>query len=190
MTLRPASVDCFNLELLACLTLSAPTGMDRDLRIEWIKVARQTIGDLPEDLLKEGCAEARKRADHPAKIVPIIMQTVEGAMRQRRNMQPIERVPAERRIEPHYVKPESAADILATVAPSFAGIGSKVERPHRAPPRVPTDADYRAMGIDPAIATEARRAETGTGSVHDGAGPQDIAQAIDNTQVSHSRGEG
>lgn len=146
MTLRPASLDCFNLELLACLTLCAPTGMDQTLRLEWVKVARQTIGDLPEDLLKAGCIEARKHADHPAKIVPVIMQTVEAAMRSRRNYHAEQRVPSERWIEPSYVKPDEAKEILAKVAPSFAGIGSAVER---AAPRMPTEADYAAMGVKP-----------------------------------------
>lgn len=146
MTLQPASLDCFNLELLACLTLCAPAGMDQDLRLEWVKVARETIGDLPEDLLKAGCTEARKHADHPAKIVPIIMKTVEGSMKIRRDYHRETRVPRERWIEPSYVKPDEASEILAKVAPSFAGVGSKAGR---ASPKMPTAADYAAMGVKP-----------------------------------------
>lgn len=41
-------------------------------RTAWYKAALMTIGNMPEDLLAESCAAARKVCDHPAKIVPFI----------------------------------------------------------------------------------------------------------------------
>jgi hypothetical protein len=110
--LEPASVHDFNLELLSCLTLCSPVGMTDADRAEWVKVARAALHDLPLDLLREGCSAARLEADHPAKIVPAIMRTVRDAMRARYRMQPGERIPPERRIEPDYVKPGEAIAIL------------------------------------------------------------------------------
>lgn len=110
-TLRPASVDQFNVELLACLTLCAPSGMGEDQRVEWLKVARITLGNLPSDLLIAGCAEARKHADHPAKIVPTILRAVEPLLRSRRDSL-TKPIGPEGQIEAKYVTPEAARAIL------------------------------------------------------------------------------
>jgi hypothetical protein len=46
--------------------------MSSEERTAWYKAALMTIGDMPEAILAQACAEARKRCDHPAKIVPFI----------------------------------------------------------------------------------------------------------------------
>lgn len=112
LSLKPATTDDFREQLTSCLILCAPTGMTKDDRQEWLRTAWATLSDLPSDLLREGCAEARKHADHPAKIVPIIMRTVGDAMRMRRQMETSDHVPRERHIEPQYVTPEAARAIL------------------------------------------------------------------------------
>ncbi len=57
--------------------------MDEVARREWLGVAWKTIGHLPSDLLKIGAEEARRVADHPAKIVPAIMKTTHEQMESR-----------------------------------------------------------------------------------------------------------
>ncbi len=71
--LTPATPQELVTELTACLTLCAPAGFTEAARTEWFKVARQTVGYLPLDLLGIGCDHARKVADHPSKIVPAII---------------------------------------------------------------------------------------------------------------------
>lgn len=46
-------------------------------RIEWLKVAVETIGDIPQDLLEMACRKAKRICDHPAKIVPFICKETE-----------------------------------------------------------------------------------------------------------------
>jgi hypothetical protein len=59
--------------------------MDEAARGEWLAVAWETLKDLPADLLRIGCAKARKIADHPAKIVPMIHAEVDDLLRYRRD---------------------------------------------------------------------------------------------------------
>jgi hypothetical protein len=46
-----------------------------------------TLSHLPSDLLERGCMKARETADHPAKIVPIIMREVDDDYQWRKRMQ-------------------------------------------------------------------------------------------------------
>lgn len=69
--------------LTSCLALSAPTGMNEDDRSEWVTVAQATVGHYPPDILEEACREARMRADHPAKIVPLIVKHAEPLVARR-----------------------------------------------------------------------------------------------------------
>jgi hypothetical protein len=78
--IQPATSRQFLAELGACLTLVAPTGMAEDDRVEWLKVARMTLGDVPADLLERGCAVARRTCDHPSKIVPTILGEIGTAL--------------------------------------------------------------------------------------------------------------
>jgi hypothetical protein len=62
------------------LMLCSPSGMTEADRVEWLKAAIMTIGDIPHDLLERACLEGRKKCDHPAKIVPFICQDVERSI--------------------------------------------------------------------------------------------------------------
>ena|SRR5690242_572281 len=85
-SLVPATKTEFRDELTACLVLVVPAGMDEAARREWLAVAWKTIGHLPADLLRIGCAHARKIADHPSKIVPAIMAETTDLLARRREL--------------------------------------------------------------------------------------------------------
>lgn len=72
--------------MLACLTLVAPSGMTTEDRNAWVQVARQTLKGMPADLLKMGCAEARKRCRFASEIVPTIFECVEADWNRRRRI--------------------------------------------------------------------------------------------------------
>ena len=73
-SLRPASATAGNAELLACLTLVAPTGMTAEDRNAWVQVARATLSGMPGDLLAAGCKAARRTCKFPSEIVPAIVE--------------------------------------------------------------------------------------------------------------------
>lgn len=76
MSLEPCGAKLGTAELSACLLLVAPTGMREAERKSWLAVARKTLSGMPADLLQQGCAAARRQADHPSKIVPCIFREV------------------------------------------------------------------------------------------------------------------
>lgn len=82
--LTPATPEQLVTELAACLSLCVPAGMTDGARTEWFKVARRTVGHLPLDLLRIGCAHARAVADHPAKICPAIVAETKDLLAGRR----------------------------------------------------------------------------------------------------------
>ena len=113
--LKPAGLQAGTAELQACLTLVAPSGMTAEERGQWVQVARQTLSGIPADLLREGCAVARRKCRFPSEIVPAILGAVEDQWQARlraASMPPREdtapRLPA-----PDYIKPEEAKAILA-----------------------------------------------------------------------------
>lgn len=108
--LVPADRKTFAIEMTKCLALVAPVGMDEAARGEWIAAAWETLKHLPTDLLQTGCSVARQHCDHPAKIVPAILNATSAALRRRR-----EHAGDQPRIEgpkPDYVTADQAADIL------------------------------------------------------------------------------
>lgn len=74
--LKPCGAKTGNAELSSCLLLVAPTGMGEAERRNWIAVARNELAGIPEDLMKRGCAAARRVADHPSKILPAIFREI------------------------------------------------------------------------------------------------------------------
>lgn len=72
--LAPRSLDEIMGALSRCLTLTAPTGMSQDDRLEWLTIAAPELSDLPSMLFDDACAHARKTCDHPAKIIPAILK--------------------------------------------------------------------------------------------------------------------
>ena len=114
-SLQPASRDQFRTELTSCLILTAPSGMTKEDRNEWLKVAWGTLRDLPPDILAAGCKVARETCDHPSKIVPTIMKEAGPWLEMRRRgaryvESPV--TPTEWQLEkPDYITPEQMAEI-------------------------------------------------------------------------------
>jgi hypothetical protein len=63
-------------ELMACLTLVAPSGMTAEDRKAWVQVARHTLSGIPGDLLARGCKKARETCRFASEIVPTILADV------------------------------------------------------------------------------------------------------------------
>jgi hypothetical protein len=82
--LKPASASAGTAELLACLTLVAPSGMTAEDRNAWVQVARATLKGIPGDLLSFGCKRARETCRFASEIVPTIMETVGASWGQRK----------------------------------------------------------------------------------------------------------
>lgn len=110
--LAPADNAQFRNELTACLALTVPVGMTEEARREWLAVAWATLKHLPADLLASGCEEARRKADHPAKIVPIIIASTSDRLRSRRDNLATD-APRLAAPKPDYVTADQAAEILA-----------------------------------------------------------------------------
>ncbi len=68
------------MHLGPCLTLVVPTGMSEGDRQEWLTAAVLTVDGLPEHAIAYGARMARQKADHPSKIVPIIIGAKDDAM--------------------------------------------------------------------------------------------------------------
>lgn len=72
--LSPATDGQVIAQLSSCLALVRPVGMTERETEDWLNVAMTTIGDLPQDLLERGCAEARATCTHHGQIVPAIVK--------------------------------------------------------------------------------------------------------------------
>lgn len=159
--LAPAEKNDFRRQLTACLALCAPSGMAETDRNEWLRVAWGTLRDLPAGLLERGCDVARRTCDHPSKIVPTILREVDTALRRRRGdrgrvmalLAAPSRYPWETDLKPEateYVTPEQARAICQEEGLPMPKMPSSAPRP-KGPARMPTRADYIAMGVDPAV---------------------------------------
>jgi hypothetical protein len=122
--------------------------MTEEARREWLLVAWETLKHLPADLLAMGCRKARETADHPSKIVPAILADTRDMLERRRNhvheSAPVRQLPAPR---PQPVPPEVTAAIKAEFG---LGTSEVSETRHIGTPKMPTRADYIALGVDPA----------------------------------------
>lgn len=111
--LAPATSEKFAVELTACLALVAPVGMTEEAKREWLSVAWATLKHLPADVLASGCRKARASCDHPAKIVPAILEATEQTMRWRRDAARWEGDVNQARLpRPAYCTPTEASSIL------------------------------------------------------------------------------
>ncbi len=123
--LTSASRKQFYAQMTPCLDLCAGSGMGPDEREAWFTAAAATLRGIPYDLLERGCAAARKRADHPSKIVPAIIREIEEAWNYRKiernklnvRIQPPQKAPWELARENTFdpanrCKPEEAAEIV------------------------------------------------------------------------------
>ncbi len=161
--IEPATDREFITILTPCLQLVAPVGMSLDAQDMWFEAARMALAQFPASLLKRGAQHAMMNADHPSKIVPLIVKEIAPALEQRK------RLARGRDDKPHTALPAPGQeyctpDELAAICKQF-----KVGRysPHDAavdphapttvpttadparPCKVPTRADYIRMGVDP-----------------------------------------
>lgn len=121
--LQPLPAKAGNAELLACLTLVAPSGLTAADRREWLAVARATLSGIPGDLLQRGCRKARETCRFPSEIVPTIIDETKAAWAKRRAWLAEEwareanrNAPRLEQKEPEYVRPDEIKVILAEVA--------------------------------------------------------------------------
>jgi len=81
--LAPCPAATVNKRLGALLTLTAGVGMQEGDRTEWLVAAIDALKGVPLDLLDRGVRAARPIADHPSKIVPLILAEIKGPWRER-----------------------------------------------------------------------------------------------------------
>lgn len=153
--LQPASVDDFRRELTACLALCAPAGFDERTRQEWLRTAWATLQGVPADLLVRGCRVARTYCDHPSKIVPTIMREVEEPWKNRKSAY------GKPSTAPRIEAPKADPDFVPVTPEQMAAIKAEfglatnpypdAPKPVGVAPRMPTRADYIAMGVDASI---------------------------------------
>ncbi|MFS0771059.1 hypothetical protein [Sphingomonas sp. 1P08PE] len=159
--LTPATANDITIAVAPCLALVGGVGMNEEGRIEWLRAATEALRGMPTDLLRRGCDAAKRRADHPSKIIPAIMDEVQDTWEWRKAQRsaPLDN----RHIEPEkkVCTPEEATEILkryrvgsyAKEQPaSYASQPTQMPAtadPDR-PSRKPTREDYiRLFGIDP-----------------------------------------
>jgi hypothetical protein len=75
----------FAAALTPCLALVGGSGFKGDDRTEWLHAAFMALEGIPADLIRQGARAAMLKADHPSKIVPLIIAEISGdwAMRKR-----------------------------------------------------------------------------------------------------------
>jgi hypothetical protein len=72
--LRPMPLPDLMLALTPCLQLVAPVGMSVDDKASWFEAAQMALSHLPADMVRDAAVKAMRQADHPSKIVPIIIR--------------------------------------------------------------------------------------------------------------------
>lgn len=151
-SLTPASNEDFRNELTACLVLTVPTGMTQDERNTWLRAAWATLSHLPVDLLRKGCAAARRGADHPSKIVSIILKETEAELAGRKRT--ISVCTDDIRLIEDQIRNEREMRLADERGREIAKQAPKSLSPppnHSGRPIEPTRADYIAMGVDPSV---------------------------------------
>ncbi len=110
------------------LTLCSPSGMSEADRIEWLKVAVETIGDIPQDLLEMACRKAKRVCDHPAKIVPFICKETEELVAFRKKQAANAKAQRENAANPRLTKqPEQEPDRKGLAA-DIGALARELER--------------------------------------------------------------
>ncbi|UAK23654.1 hypothetical protein [Sphingomonas nostoxanthinifaciens] len=149
--LAPALVGDFRRLVSPTLTLVAPAGMSQDDATAWLATAAETLRGIPADLLERGCMAARRKVDHPSKIIAAIFAEIGGAWERRKadlgRLATLERIAADRPEPPAgdpFIRPEEATAIID----EFNLRADRAEpRAPRGPARMPTVADYMEIGL-------------------------------------------
>ena len=103
--LKPATAASGTAELMACLTLVAPSGMTAEDRNAWVQVARATLSGMPADLLAIGCKEARRRCRFASEIVPTIVEATQSLWDHRKQQLAYQQQAYANRFAPKIEKP-------------------------------------------------------------------------------------
>lgn len=72
--------------LTTCLALVRPVGFTDDNAKDWLRVAAREVAYLPPGILSTACADARRAATHHAQIIPLIIESGDKALRERRRI--------------------------------------------------------------------------------------------------------
>jgi hypothetical protein len=122
-SLAPINAKAGTAELMACLTLVAPSGMTAQDRQAWVAVAKQTLSGIPGDLLQFGCKKARETCRFASEIVPTIMSEVGDIWERRKRTLATLKVqwnqrnmPRLEQKEPEYVRPEQIAELIKSLS--------------------------------------------------------------------------
>ena len=126
--LKPAGERFGTGQLLACLTLVAPSGLTAADRNEWVRVAKETLTGIPGDLLSWGCQQARETCRFPSEIVPAVTAASKDEWSRRiRALERAEEAYANRntpRIAPpaptEYITPAEFREMMKTIMPGNA----------------------------------------------------------------------
>lgn len=138
------------------LALVGAAGMSQDDRREWLAAATDALQHIPHDLLSAAAASAKQACDHPSKVIPFIIRETEASIAFRRRAL----ADWEQRYREHYALPapgesrctgQEAAEIIDKECPWVRQGQEAPVKVHRGPPRMPTRADYIALGVDPAV---------------------------------------
>jgi hypothetical protein len=118
--LMPATASGGTAELMACLTLVAPSGMSAEDRNAWVQVARATLSGIPADLLAIGCKIARRKCRFASEIVPTILESTESQWNARIRRLSEERWSHTRRLapppkDPEYVDPAEVRKLIRSI---------------------------------------------------------------------------
>jgi hypothetical protein len=104
--MTPATAKEGTAELLACLTLVAPSGMTTEDRHAWVAVAKATLTGIPADLLKRGCKVARETCRFASEIVPAIVAETKAEWERRQRRLAEEQAAYANRHAPQLEQPE------------------------------------------------------------------------------------
>jgi len=85
-SLAPCPKSEFAAALTPCLALVGGIGFKGDDRTEWLHAAYLALDGVPADLVKRGARAAMLKADHPSKIVPLIMEEIASELALRRRI--------------------------------------------------------------------------------------------------------
>ncbi len=78
---QPATLADIAAAITPCLVLVAPVGMDQEMQATWTAAAFKALAGYRLGDIQDGAREAMRHADHPSKIVPLIVRAIEARPR-------------------------------------------------------------------------------------------------------------
>lgn len=159
--LAPATLGDARRFLGPTLALVAPAGMSEGDQKAWLAAAQDTLSGIPSDLLEAGCRAARKKVDHPSKIVAAIFTEVEAEWSRRRKdlvnarrMAEAALLPSAAPAKAEPVTPEQIEEIKAEVGLKTTPY-QEARKPTGVAQRMPTSIDLAEIAKDLGINTAA-----------------------------------